>query len=342
MSRNYLLEVPPPWCAYISSLPPPLIQQKKDDTVDGNDDDDDDDVILLLAKSKCDPNSSMLLRTVVELVVNDSLTLNSGIMTTMNETKMIQLHPLLATGFLQNHSFPSNNQPVTKSSGDENNDGFHSFLLQKCPSLHYEAVTLSENYPQCVPIYGQKIVKMNIHRNNIESISLSVTIIFTTLWSKGFTNIKDLSEEKIKLALEGRIILQNSVVLLSIVNDAHPSSDSDFVLIYIHNVELKIKGQQKKQSDDLQYLVLGPDLPYTVGINPTSFQQLHLLQQPEQQSIVNETICPGYETLMNEITALAYLHQKSEEASPTAVLITGCAGVGKTQLVRTFFNFVIA
>ena len=362
MSSNYLFEVPPPWCAYISSSCTPLIQQKIDESsVDTN---HKDDVVLLLS-SRSDPSSPILsLRTVVELVVvnNDFFHTirNSGIMMTKtadetnntnddNNNNMIQLHPLLASGFFENHSYQVNNNnhpPISECTNDVVGPN-NLFSLLQCPSsLSLSSSSLPENYPQSVPIHVQKIVEMKIDNNNIESLMISVTILFTTLWSKkGFTNnnVKDdISEEKIKLSLEGRMILQNSVVLLSIVNDSHPSSsDSDFVLIYIQNIEMKIKGQPKKDyyhyyCDDSQYLLLGPDLPYTVDINPTSFQhQLDLLQQQQQQSTIHKTIiCPGYETLVNEITTLAYLHQKSKEASPAAVLITGCAGVGKTQLVR--------
>ena len=43
--------------------------------------------------------------------------------------------------------------------------------------------------------------------------------------------------------------------------------------------------------------------------------------------------CPGYESTLDELVALANMDDR-EAAAPSAVLLSGCAGVGKTRMVR--------
>ena len=49
----------------------------------------------------------------------------------------------------------------------------------------------------------------------------------------------------------------------------------------------------------------------------------------------NDSYCPGYEKLVNEIVSFANI--RVESASPTGILVTGCAGVGKSTLVSLLF-----
>lgn len=42
--------------------------------------------------------------------------------------------------------------------------------------------------------------------------------------------------------------------------------------------------------------------------------------------------CPGYESVLNELLSLAELI--GTPAAPTGILLSGCAGVGKSRMVR--------
>jgi DNA replication protein DnaC len=44
-----------------------------------------------------------------------------------------------------------------------------------------------------------------------------------------------------------------------------------------------------------------------------------------------ECICPGYNTVLEELVSFAKLVDSS--AAPTGVLLSGCAGVGKSRMV---------
>jgi hypothetical protein len=45
-----------------------------------------------------------------------------------------------------------------------------------------------------------------------------------------------------------------------------------------------------------------------------------------------EYACPGYESALNELLSLAKL--TGTPAAPTGILLSGCAGVGKSRMVR--------
>lgn len=45
-------------------------------------------------------------------------------------------------------------------------------------------------------------------------------------------------------------------------------------------------------------------------------------------------ICPGYESIFNELLSLARM-MNNPDAYPSAVLLSGCSGVGKTRMVRS-------
>ena len=58
------------------------------------------------------------------------------------------------------------------------------------------------------------------------------------------------------------------------------------------------------------------------------------VSNPLNESEIKYT-CPGYEKLLNEVVSLANI--PLESASPTAVLLVGCPGVGKSRLVRIVY-----
>jgi len=45
-------------------------------------------------------------------------------------------------------------------------------------------------------------------------------------------------------------------------------------------------------------------------------------------------VCPGYESILNELISLARM-MNNPDAYPSAVLLSGCSGVGKTRMVRS-------
>jgi hypothetical protein len=51
-------------------------------------------------------------------------------------------------------------------------------------------------------------------------------------------------------------------------------------------------------------------------------------------------ICPGYEPILDELLSLARM-MDTPDACPTAVLLSGCSGVGKTRMVGSYYLFPI-
>jgi len=50
-----------------------------------------------------------------------------------------------------------------------------------------------------------------------------------------------------------------------------------------------------------------------------------------------DSVCPGYEPIIDNLVALAQL--VDENAAPTGILLSGCAGVGKSRMVRAEISY---
>lgn len=146
---------------------------------------------------------------------------------------------------------------------------------------------------------------------------VSITCIYHENDSGAFmTSSSSFNEQKFALALEGRLIRENSLLLLPTL--------AGVCIVTVSN----ITGNGVSSSEDVVYRVGSSsdfELDVTGHADSTAILQNSLHSEWEQN-------CPGYNELLEKLVSLSQL---TGIAAPAGVLLTGCAGVGKSCLVST-------
>ncbi|EJK63931.1 hypothetical protein THAOC_15384, partial [Thalassiosira oceanica] len=94
---------------------------------------------------------------------------------------------------------------------------------------------------------------------------------------------------------------------------------------------------QGKPLHDKQCINLKPDsFRVTLVERSTAHEKDSSIEVAEGSE--EEYICPGYESTLQELLTMA--QTRDQRCSPTAVVISGCPGVGKTRMVRPRSNLI--
>ena len=145
-------------------------------------------------------------------------------------------------------------------------------------------------------------------------------------------------------ALQGRWIQKGTVLILTAVTNAYATA------VVVRDIQRMIQEQSSPPVDageDCCYRVGDPDSYSLEVVTVSPFADESSLRPSGNDDICIEkaededdpdmmptsiTECPGYESLVDDLVHLLQL--PSASARPSGILLTGCAGVGKTRLVQ--------
>lgn len=169
-------------------------------------------------------------------------------------------------------------------------------------------------------------------------------------------------------SLQGKVVTTRSIVALEMdITDIDPPSHRLFTLV-VESVELcthrdKLSPKEENHHNENASFVSTPNsvspndlahkntshsLFYKIGPPGSCVLNLQFANEKEENNDDNHPLCfdqpwkmsnirpvssPGYEYLVDQIVALARINHCN--GAPTGVLLTGCEGVGKTNLAQT-------
>jgi SpoVK/Ycf46/Vps4 family AAA+-type ATPase len=149
-------------------------------------------------------------------------------------------------------------------------------------------------------------------------------LYFEPAWKESHqTNLDD----HLARALEGRIVQSGTTMLLAALQG------------YVVAIVTDLKHKSQSLDASVAYRLQGCDAFCVQASAPQSIQMTvpDTIESPPPQDW--EPDCPGYQSLLQELLSLVQLRTT---AAPTGVLLTGCAGVGKTQLVSCLAGKCVA
>ena len=130
----------------------------------------------------------------------------------------------------------------------------------------------------------------------------------------------------LRTKLNNQVVSKNSISFIPLsVGGMYP----DGVFFMVSETEVQGKPLRKR------YIHLKPD-----SFKVTLVERTKTCKEDTNIEVADgsedELVCPGYESTLQELLALA--QTRDRRCSPTAVVISGCPGVGKTRMVRPRSN----
>jgi hypothetical protein len=149
----------------------------------------------------------------------------------------------------------------------------------------------------------------------VESLPSCSTVSITCIFRQDSRGAQlSVLKRQLCLALEGRLIRMNSLLAL-------PTLVSGTCLVTV----MGIVSRDNKELQDMVYRV---ESSKNFGLDVTITEDLEVPDDPTLSEW--EQTCPGYNQMLDN---LLFLSQLKGVAAPSGVLLTGCAGVGKSRLV---------
>lgn len=135
-------------------------------------------------------------------------------------------------------------------------------------------------------------------------------------------------ERLVASALHGRWIQQGTTLILCLAAGLH-------VAVIVRDIQTVVESEEEPLNGSC-YRVGRPDSYVLEMLSPAASQQEEQDASMEGMDHIpielqTNTDCPGYET---QVDHLVQLLQLPSSARPSGLLLTGCAGVGKTRLVQ--------
>lgn len=192
---------------------------------------------------------------------------------------------------------------VEQTSGDDGNE--HQAILD---SSSCEPVTIHLEYMCSTCTYGRRLFGHETLADREEGMSI------------------------LRRKLNNQVVSKNSISFI-------PLGFSDDIDLYTDGVFFMVSEAeaQGKPLHDKQCINLKPDsFRVTLVERSTAHEKDSSIEVAEGSE--EEYICPGYESTLQELLTMA--QTRDQRCSPTAVVISGCPGVGKTRMVRPRSNLI--
>jgi len=188
---------------------------------------------------------------------------------------------------------------VEQTSGDDGNE--HQAILD---SSSCEPVTIHLEYMCSTCTYGRRLFGHETLADREEGMSI------------------------LRRKLNNQVVSKNSISFI-------PLGFSDDIDLYTDGVFFMVSEAeaQGKPLHDKQCINLKPDsFRVTLVERSTAHEKDSSIEVAEGSE--EEYICPGYESTLQELLTMA--QTRDQRCSPTAVVISGCPGVGKTRMASWF------
>ena len=219
--------------------------------------------------------------------------------------------------------------------------------------------------------YKQNPIHVSIQLDFISSTEESYTTLFHSLFSSSSSSYSSSDKSAtnqnhshsitqnqnyiislLKSRLQGRLIQQDTCIAFSLpftntTGHPYPSINTSSVVVFFYISSVTQHDPPSSICNTYYYI----ESSTNVTIHITSINQYHddntyVDYNSVDSNSYNKLLpmiamptytmtCPGYEKLLNELLVLSRI--TSTIASPSAILLLGCHGVGKTRLVCFFF-----
>mmetsp|Transcript_29707 Transcript_29707/g.62549 ORF Transcript_29707/g.62549 Transcript_29707/m.62549 type:complete len:892 (+) Transcript_29707:63-2738(+) len=280
----------------------------------------------------------------------------------ISDAETINIHPLL----LQVLSRPLAQQQRKRSkASDDNNDSSQNDANQPDASRH-PVMVASYDGLKCGMGWLEQVNIKNAYDTavNKDECQCQVTIHLTYICSNTSrgrryfsktSNIDDNGRKEgidlLKQVLTGEVVAENGILGVSleekecvdVTSEFEDDEHHDAVFFMVGKILINDESSVEKSANILH---LGTHGSFEISLNsPGTFESSksesnphpstpqHNLQpsKPEYNGIQS---CPGYESILEELLMLAKMNDPN--GSPTAVVLSGCSGVGKTRMASWF------
>ena len=229
--------------------------------------------------------------------------------------------------------------------------------------------------PCCADFRMQSVKVTNVVVDNESSsqYNQSIRILATCI----FVDVDDFDNDTntqlmFAEALEGRIVMVGSIILVWIWNTttktgSSSSSSAQPAILRIDDIFFVVQNSNDNIKDDTKVTTNSSPrtaTAYRLGSIDTFQVQIKInniddessetttghtddydedgekngVMMPRSQKNIDSTTVPGYQTLLNNILQSLDDERIPVEATPSGILLTGCAGVGKSRLVNCVAN----
>lgn len=272
---------------------------------------------------------------------------------------LIRLHPLLFHFLYQVVELISNDNTTRQNSGDvatpkklleEEKENYHSVTIAPLPmdpivysetSKDDDNITSPIDTPICSDwmICRQEVVTDSKHPIKVFGMCIYADPpvherIFKNGDEESNKTVNDEAQIFFNLAFEGRIVKVGSVVLVC--------ASCGYAIIQISNIEAD--DESAEFDPNLAYRLSSSYSTFSVHVSPSvDTTNENKVEEDDQSSgpiaFIDhcETNIPGYEPLLEQLIKIVNLNA-TFAAAPSAILLCGCSGVGKSRLSYCLLN----
>jgi SpoVK/Ycf46/Vps4 family AAA+-type ATPase len=281
----------------------------------------------------CQGISDVSLTSVVVQVVssnNELLKTVDSNVRTLPSDMLLLLHPVLCLFLHQAAASTATNQTNPTGKAD---DSFHVFIapLPLMTEYHPVITSIFDTYPQTL-----KGEEWCLHPLRVEELQggreckIHISCVYMERCDEGNISEWPMDKEVIAFALEGRIIKEGNIILLTTLPHGHVIAKIQKIQSPFHDV----LDEDRRLS--IAYRVTGCS-HNQFQIDPPHLPKLTWPKQHFDDDNDDDDV-PGYESLQNEIFEALQVRSPVSEAAVTGVLLVGCPGVGKSRMARSVAN----
>jgi hypothetical protein len=266
--------------------------------------------------------------------------------------EIIRVHPMVRTVLseLSSHILPPMDSLAHTGTDADTGTGTGLVRVEVMGSAEKETRRDQGDYAQTTSMSSVYAKTLPLHEQ-AASTSLAVTTVssitvdcISCTNEKLRTSLDNNSNNLImKQALEGRVVAIDSLVVAELLHESQ--GNDDLLVLWVSQIILSDGTQIHQEQEQQQQtpIITNTNCAYRLGSAETF--DLHVVGAPPPRpnasmgfQILDKHISsPGYESFLHELYQLTSIPSRgtSSLAAPSALLVTGGVGVGKTRLVRT-------
>ncbi len=234
--------------------------------------------------------------------------------TSLADKQSIMIHPILLRVLLQSH------QMVMKEHGDAPetiaDDTMHSVQVRSYEGTESDDLDVGEGWLE-------KISIEDVHDRDLKSSNVNETITINLRYmcsnsEKYRRYFKDATNESgaiqlLKEKLADAVVAEGTILGIQ-VGSANTQETSFFM---VDKVDSSTRSS-------LRYVRVS-SMNFNITLSSPNTKQ-----EPLKDNAPSQYTCPGYNSVLDELLNLAAF--RNSDGRPTAVILSGCAGVGKTRM----------
>jgi SpoVK/Ycf46/Vps4 family AAA+-type ATPase len=294
-----------------------------------------------------------------------------------SRNRLIHLHPLLwnflvyaADSTTRNTTHSTDECPLVQEdflSHEEAKDN-HSVSVKIVPlpiepfldhPSMLESATAKQHHPwriRPVPIRSKVAAGNDPIKIDLSCIYLDPEIL-TQQQNRDGPGDNDFLEALLSSSLQGRLVMANTIIILNsrygvaiVMISSIIEPGTMMYTRYDDTLPIQEVPQQSREDPTMAAIRLGGTTSYMVKVkNKTEFLEencnVNSHSFPEDDHSWEPTI-PGYESLLQDLMGMFLLSHhatgSAAEAAPSGILLTGCAGVGKSRLASCLAHTILS